>query len=215
MQRTDPTYPQGRLAPALALAAFLLAAAAPPAAAGDSLLDPAGARRGGDGVGGIEKPAGPGGGPVPPASGNPGNGGGPTPPVKPKASAQAQAEASAWSDLGGALAGDSQPSLSGSGGPADDGTLQLRLEQAGAHAAVSLVVGLDVANLPFKGGLLVPRPDLVLAGLQADAGGALALQATLPASLPAELELAFQAWVPDAGAPQGLAASNGLLLHLP
>lgn len=214
MLRTDPTYPHGRLTPALALAAFLLAMVAPPAVAGDSLLDPAGARRGGDGVGGIEKPAGPGGGgPVPPASGNPGNGGGATPPVKTKASAQA--EASAWSDLGGALAGDSQPSLSGSGGQADGATLLLQLEQAGAHAAVSLVVGLDVANLSFKGGLLVPRPDLVLTGLQADGGGALVLQAVLPASMPPGLELAFQAWVPDAGAPQGLAASNGLLLHLP
>lgn len=217
MQRPDMTYPPGWMARALALATILLATAAPVSALGDTFLDPAGARRGGDGVGGIEKPGGPGsggsGGPVPPATGGPGNGGGSPPPVL--TSVATQAEPDSWTDAGGALAGDSQPSLSGSGGEAAGATLVLELSQAGAHAPVTLVVGLDVAGVPFKGGLLFPRADLVLAGLQADATGALRLQATLPPALPAGLELAFQAWVPDAGAPQGLAASNGLLLQLP
>ena len=45
--------------------------------------------------------------------------------------------------------------------------------------------------------------------------GSLLLQTALPAQLPPGLQLWMQLWVPDAGAPQGLAATNALRLVLP
>ncbi|HEX5012404.1 MAG TPA: hypothetical protein VFY71_18595 [Planctomycetota bacterium] len=116
----------------------------------------------------------------------------------------------AWTDLGAGLAGAAGvPSLLGTGtlcaGQAD----QLTLGGAAPSAAATLVFGLSVIDAPFKGGTLVPTP-LLLLGLPTDASGAATLPFTLPAGIPPDTELDFQVWVPDAGGPHGLAASNGL-----
>jgi hypothetical protein len=170
-------------------------------------VKPPGATRGGDGVGGIEKGAASG--PGAPAGPNGGPPGGQFP------GATEAAASAAWTDAGGGLPGEHVPALEGSGGEGAGQPLTLSLREAATAAPALLVVGTSAALLPFKGGTLVPSPDLVLAGLLTDATGSLQLQATLPAELPPGLQLWVQLWVPDAGAPQGLSATNALRLALP
>lgn len=116
----------------------------------------------------------------------------------------------AWSDLGQGLpGGGGTPALAGSGPLTPGSENGLDLSGAAPSAAATLVFGLTVLNAPFKGGLLVPAP-LLLLPLGTDAAGVAALPFEWPVGVPAGTELYFQAWVPDAGAPFGLAASNGV-----
>ena len=73
----------------------------------------------------------------------------------------------------------------------------------------TLVAGLSALQAPFKGGTLVPAPDVLLP-LATDAAGALGLPFTWPQGVPAGIELYVQFWVQDASASHGLAASNAL-----
>jgi hypothetical protein len=211
MQRPDRNLLPHRLVLAASLAAALLAGLAPAARAGDtapgaSAGKPPGVTRGGDGVGGIEKGAAQGpGAPSGTNSGPPGGGAGAT----------GLGASAGWTDAGGGLPGEHVPELEGAGGTGAGQPIALRLRNATAAVPATLFVGLSAAQLPFKGGTLMPSPDLVVAGLPTDATGSLLLQATLPAQLPPGLQLWMQLWVPDAGAPQGLAATNALRLVLP
>jgi hypothetical protein len=58
--------------------------------------------------------------------------------------------------------------------------------------------------------VLVPSPDLILAGLPIDAEGNLIIPLIWPAGIPEGVTLYYQVWTIDAGAPAGLAATNGL-----
>jgi WD40 repeat protein len=124
--------------------------------------------------------------------------------------------ANPWTGLGGGLAGVAGvPQLSGAGSLQPASTLELGLSDAAPLAVTTLVVGLATINLPFKGGVLVPAPDVVLAGLATDVGGAWQLPAVWPAGVPSGLQFFLQAWIPDAGGPAGFAASNGLQATTP
>jgi hypothetical protein len=124
---------------------------------------------------------------------------------------------SPWDDLGQGLAGTAGlvPHLSGTG-PLQPGSAgALSLTQARALSPVTLVIGLQTLDAPFKGGTLIPAP-LLLLPWATDAGGSAALPwVSWPAGLPAGTDLVFQAWVVDPLAPKGLAASNGLLAVTP
>ena len=76
--------------------------------------------------------------------------------------------------------------------------------------AATLVLGLSELQLPFKGGVLVPAPDVLVSGLVTDASGNWAASFTWPSGVPTGLALTFQAWLPDPAAVAGLAASDGL-----
>lgn len=116
-----------------------------------------------------------------------------------------------WRDLGGALAGGAGlPVLHGTGVVKAGAAVGLHLGAASPGAATTLVVGLHLAALPFKGGVLLPTPDLLVPGLVTDAAGALHLPVTVPSGL-GGTGLLLQAWIADAAGPAGLAASNGLL----
>ena len=78
-----------------------------------------------------------------------------------------------------------------------------------------LVVGASPFFAPFKGGTMVPNPDLLLAPLATDAAGALSLATTWPPGLPTGTALLLQDWIIDAAAPHGWAASNGLQATVP
>lgn len=115
-----------------------------------------------------------------------------------------------WSDLGGALAGATgAPGLAIDGAPAAGQMLALQLTDAAPSAPVLLVAGVALANLPLKGGLLVPEP-LVILPFMTGPGGGLSLAASVPAGFPAGVNLVVQAWVVDAGGPAGFAASQGV-----
>lgn len=118
---------------------------------------------------------------------------------------------SAWEDLGqGKPGGLGVPQLSGQGGLVAAGPVGLELAQAARSAAVVFVLGFSAPALPFKGGTLVPAPDLVLPGFVTDAAGQFALATTWPAGVPSGFTFYVQALVADAAAAAGLAHSNAL-----
>jgi hypothetical protein len=90
----------------------------------------------------------------------------------------------------------------------------VQLAGAAPVAGTVLVIGLAPAFAPFKGGVLVPQPD-VLVGLVTDGTGGVLLQADWPAGVASGLQLWLQAWVADASASYGLAASNGVTAGAP
>jgi hypothetical protein len=121
------------------------------------------------------------------------------------------ATTSPWETIAGGVAGgNGMPSLDGDG-PLQAGTMaHLSLAGAVPGASTSIVVGVAELLAPFKGGLLVPSPDVLVHGVMADVQGAWSLSFAWPAGLPAGASLWFQAWSPDAAAPAGLAASDGV-----
>lgn len=188
-----------------------LLGAATPAWAGDvSLAGGHGGRKAGgnDGVGGIEwKPSGPaipGGNGMQPGPAT-GFGGAVPPPGGPSL-----ATAGSWTDLGHGLpgrAGSLRLEVVPAPAPESTGTLCVRGGQPGVPGW--LIIGWSASCTPFRGGTLVPSPDVVLPGLLLDAGGSLDLD--LPAEFPlGPAALVIQAWFVDHGAPRGLAATNGL-----
>lgn len=122
------------------------------------------------------------------------------------------AEASTtWTDLGGGLAG-----TTGTPVLVVDGELLLGQEVgvtvrgATPGAPAWFVLGLAADPQPFKGGTLVPVPQVAVGPLLADAQGTLQAQAAMSTDLPTGTTLVLQAWLADAGGPQGAAASNGV-----
>ncbi|HTE05170.1 MAG TPA: hypothetical protein VK824_03160 [Planctomycetota bacterium] len=114
-----------------------------------------------------------------------------------------------WEALGGALAGSAGlPSLAGLGVLQPGQPMGLALQGAAPGAATALIVGTGTANLPFKGGVLVPTPDVIVQGLATDGAGELNLSATWPAGI--TVPVIIQAWIADAGGVQGFSASNAV-----
>jgi hypothetical protein len=63
---------------------------------------------------------------------------------------------------------------------------------------------------PFKGGVLVPSSDVILAAMPIDGNGDLVVAGTWPTGIPAGVPLWMQYWVRDPSDPEGFAASNGI-----
>ena len=115
-----------------------------------------------------------------------------------------------WTDLGHAKIGSKgPPELIGSGplSAGSDNTVEL----ANGHplGAATLVAGLVQLDAPFKGGTLVPQPELLLT-LPTNAAGDLNVPFLWPTGIPAGVALYFQYWIQDPTATKGLSASNGL-----
>lgn len=117
---------------------------------------------------------------------------------------------SAWADLGLALAGThGTPRCIGAGSLEGGSPLSLSLLDARENANACLVVGLSLLAGPFKGGTMVPQPD-VFVPLVTGPAGTIALQAAWPAGLPTGLVTYYQWWIADPLGPLGFAASNGI-----
>ncbi len=118
-------------------------------------------------------------------------------------------------DLGNALAGSyGEPQLVGESSLHRKTPLLLDLAGAPPASPVTLVAGASPALAPFKGGVLVPFPHL-LVPLSSDAAGELHLETTVTWILPPGTTLWLQAWMADPGGPAGYAASNALALIAP
>ena len=116
-----------------------------------------------------------------------------------------------WTDLGHALAGSAgEPHLAGTGTLIASQALTLTLTSALPSSSATLIVGLVSINAPFKGGVLVPKPDVLIFGLPTGPAGTLPLTAHWPGGLPPSFTISFQYWIVDAAGPVGLSASNGL-----
>ena len=124
-----------------------------------------------------------------------------------------------WQDVGQGLAGaGGTPSLSGLGTLVEGEAMGISLTGAAPSSAAYLVVGFAEVGLPFYGGTLVPayQPPLgTFFTLVTNGAGGLSLGSTWPAGVPSGSVMTLQAWVVDAGAPFGLAASNAERGHVP
>jgi hypothetical protein len=67
----------------------------------------------------------------------------------------------------------------------------------------------------FKGGTLVPEPQLLLAGFVVEPDGGIAVQSPWPAGVPSGVLFSVQWWIVDGGGPTGFASSNGLNALVP
>lgn len=120
-----------------------------------------------------------------------------------------------FTDLGGGLAGtQGVPILSLDGELCAATPLSVRLADAAPLSNAFLVLGLARLDAPFKGGALVPTPDVIAPGLT-DAAGALELGVLWPAEVPGDLELLLQGWLLDAQGPLGFASSNTMRILTP
>jgi hypothetical protein len=116
---------------------------------------------------------------------------------------------SQWSVLGHGLVGRIEtPCLVGLGPCTPASPTRLALRGAAASAPALLVAGKSEVLLPILGGTLVPAPEFVVP-VTADALGWVDFSFPWPGLAPGQL-VAFQAWILDPGAVQGLSASNGL-----
>ena len=119
-----------------------------------------------------------------------------------------------WADHEHALKGTSfQPPLlyaAGSLGSASGNELLLAGIPGGGAAYI--VASATDLSVPFKGGVLVPAPDVILGpvALPDAIGEALSLPFHMPVVVPSGFTFYMQYWFADAGAPQGFAASNAL-----
>jgi hypothetical protein len=114
-----------------------------------------------------------------------------------------------WLVMAGGLKGAADtPNLAGTGKLIPSTPARLSVRGAAASAPASIIVGLAAANLPFKGGTMVPFPTLIVT-LATNAQGALDLPFTWT-NVPAGIYLFVQVWVKDVGAPTGFSATNAL-----
>jgi hypothetical protein len=120
-----------------------------------------------------------------------------------------------WDQEGPGLGGDHDVPVMWGEGSLQPGPYALHLEDGPTSAPLFLVLGFSLLNAPFKGGVLVPQPDLILDGLATHGTGAFELVDTWPAGIPPGTVAHLQAWMPDASAPKGFAASNGLTITTP
>jgi hypothetical protein len=116
-----------------------------------------------------------------------------------------------WTSLGKGLKGTAGiPMLVGHGSLQGGETVSLDVQGARPQSPAILVVGAWPLFAPFKGGVLVPRPNILVGGLATDATGSLTLQGNWPVGLPSGAPTWYQLWIVDRLAVQGLAASNGV-----
>jgi hypothetical protein len=119
-------------------------------------------------------------------------------------------------DLDQALAGygGSEPLLAGHSAPCDEPDLYHVVTGARPWSPAHIVVGVSLMGLPFKGGVMVPRPDLIVSGFGTNSEGRFFFGDEIPAGLPA-FSFWLQVWVQDIDGPVGFSATNGLRMDVP
>lgn len=124
--------------------------------------------------------------------------------------ARERAAGADWLEVGFGLTGAAgEPRLVDLGGFGPGLATRYELTAAAPNSVGALVLGVTRLDLPLFGGVLVPGPD-VLKAFFTTAGGTAVVPQPWPATLPAGLSAWAQAWVLDAAAAQGFAASNAL-----
>lgn len=114
-----------------------------------------------------------------------------------------------WKVMGGGLTGSiDTPNLAGRGALTPGSPARLSVRGAAASSPASLIAGVVAANLPFKGGTMVPFPTIIVP-LATNALGSLDLPFTW-VSVPPGINLYVQIWIKDLGAATGFSATNAL-----
>lgn len=118
--------------------------------------------------------------------------------------------ASPWRNLGRGLAGSTGiPRQRATGENASGAPFTFSVADALPGGGCWWILGLSELSAKFKGGTLVPAPDVIVGPFPLDIDGSFGFGGPGPV-LPAGIELFYQWWVPDAGAVLGFAASNAL-----
>ncbi len=118
---------------------------------------------------------------------------------------------STWCDRGFANPGTyGNPSLVGVGDLIPTSPVDFTLSNALENRQTLLVIGFSNLTAPYKGGFLVPFPDVIVPGLATDSSGKLQLASGWP-NIPAGIGTYWQFLVSDPGAGRGVALSNCLL----
>jgi len=113
-------------------------------------------------------------------------------------------------DLGGEVGGVTPPALGATGTLVGGKEFTVQLKNGPSFGAATAVLGFTAIHAPFKGGVMVPAPDLLLSSFPLDGIGFLSVTAPLSEGIPLGVELYLQLWVPDASLPLGFAGSNAL-----
>lgn len=124
---------------------------------------------------------------------------------------QLQQEMGAFQDLGMGMAGADgiTPRLIGSGNLEPGSSVEFTVLDARRGVLGLLILGNRTIELPFRGGTLVPAPELVRTIL-IDQGAIWKMSASWPATLPAGTEIFVQVWLPIPEFPEEESASNAL-----
>ena len=119
-------------------------------------------------------------------------------------------------DLGYGLAGSGgvTPQMKGDGGLCDWMKEWVIVEGALAGAPIYIVAGIGMDPLPFKGGVLVPKPDLIVSLGAVYPTGTTGFYWEIPPGLPA-FNVWMQAWIKDPGGVKGFSATNALRTDYP
>jgi enediyne biosynthesis protein E4 len=116
-----------------------------------------------------------------------------------------------WKDMGFEYYPSvAQPRLTGEGTLAPGSISTYAVQTGPSTTAGFMVAGFTTIFAPFKGGTLVPAPDIVVPGFATDSSGELGFSSTFPAGVPAGLSLFHQMWFVDGSSPTGFTSSNGL-----
>ena len=118
-------------------------------------------------------------------------------------------------DLGGALAGSGgAPIVLASGTLVAGEPFGFSVYNGRPNGIAFLIAGASQADAPFKGGVLIPSPNLVLGPLPLDGEGGLSLGGAWPSSA-SGLTLYLQFWMPIGGSPAGFISTSGVELTAP
>ncbi len=120
-----------------------------------------------------------------------------------------------WTNHGGAVAGAAgRPLLWGDGDLTSDSPFTLEVSGGPASSMSLLIIGFDLLDAPYKGGTLIPTPDLLVVN-PLDESGTSRIDALWPPDLPSDVDIYWQSWIADSTAPRGKAATNGLQTTTP
>ncbi|HZM01118.1 MAG TPA: hypothetical protein VFD43_12795 [Planctomycetota bacterium] len=120
-----------------------------------------------------------------------------------------------WANLLGGLSGTAGvPKLAGTGPLTAGSPSNLTLSQAKPLTQSALAVGLSAANLPFKGGILVPFPNWLFF-LPIGGSGSLSLNFNWPGGMPSGFKMYWQFMIKDTAAVNGVSLSNALRSQTP
>ncbi|HEX5010548.1 MAG TPA: hypothetical protein VFY71_09110 [Planctomycetota bacterium] len=101
------------------------------------------------------------------------------------------------------------------GEPVISSPVSFMLADAQPGAPAILIIGASKLMAPFKGGTLVPNPDLLAPLVHVGGDGSISLAGTWVPGPLSGMQLFFQWWVADAGADHGWASTPGVQLTVP
>jgi len=121
-----------------------------------------------------------------------------------------------WVNLGASgQQGSTDPVLSGVGPLNAGATVVYRIAGGPANEPGTMVAGFTTVFAPFKGGTLVPSPDVVVPGFLLDGAGNMEFATLMPPGFPPGMFVYHQMWIVDGTSPSGVTSTNGLQAIVP